>query len=262
MPRALFCILISLLPLPAMAGDGTASPHFQHAYLLHLPGVGGELSIDHNLIHGLVAGGYDGHHEIYDWTEHDPGLSALWSRHRNDKEAQKVADKIQQIVKDDPNARITLTAHSGGNGIAVWALEKLPDDVKVQAMVMLASALSPQYDLSAALRHVRGKVYVFHSEYDSVVLGAGTRAFGTIDGVRDDASGRIGFTMPAAGDADQYAKLKQYPFDKSWMRLGNLGDHIGTLEPRFAEKILAPLILEELGVPTTQPAATQPAADK
>jgi pimeloyl-ACP methyl ester carboxylesterase len=258
MHRIAVIFFLSVLCCTAPPSRGDDAPAFHHDYLIHLPGVGGELSIDHDLIHGLVAGGYGGHCEIYDWTEHDPGLSALWSRERNDKEAQKIADKVEQIVRDDPAARITLTAHSGGNGLAVWALARLPRGVQVQTLVMLASALSPQYDLSDALSHVRGKAYVFYSEYDSIVLGAGTRAFGTIDGVRTDAAGRVGFTMPADGDKTQYAKLTQYPFDKAWMRLGNLGDHIGALSPSFAEHILAPRVLEDLGIPTTQPAATQP----
>ena len=123
---------------------------FQHTILLHLPGVAGELSIDRDLIRGLKAGGYSGQTEIYDWTESDPGLSALWSRRRNDKEAQRIADKIIQIVKDDPASRIVITAHSGGTGLAVWALEKLPQDLHVQTLILLSSALSPGYDLTKA----------------------------------------------------------------------------------------------------------------
>jgi pimeloyl-ACP methyl ester carboxylesterase len=231
---------------------------FQHAFLLHLPGVAGELSIDRDLIHGLKAGGYGGPTEIYDWTESDPGLSALWSRRRNDKEAQRIADKIIQIAKDDPAVRITITAHSGGTGLAVWALERLPEDVHVQTLILLSSALSPGYDLSRALRHVRGNAYAFNSEYDSIVLGAGTRAFGTIDGVRSEAAGKIGFIMPDRGDARQYAKLVQVPFDRAWMKYGNLGDHIGMLSPEFSQRFLAPLVRAGLGMSTTQPAATQP----
>ena len=98
----------------------------------------------------------------------------------------------------DPKLEITLTSHSGGTGIAVWALEKMPEGMQVQTLVLLASALSPDYDLSKALRHVRGKAYVFYSQNDQVVLGAGTRLFGTIDGVKSDAAGLIGFRMPDA----------------------------------------------------------------
>jgi pimeloyl-ACP methyl ester carboxylesterase len=252
--------VLIVLTGPVVASNlpsGTLSPP-PHVVLLHLPGVAGELPIDHNLIRGLKAGGYDGQTEIYDWTESDPGLSALWSRRRNDREAQRIADKIVQIVKNDPEVQITITAHSGGTGLAVWALERLPADVYVQTLFLLSSALSPGYDLTKALRHVRGHVYAFNSEYDSIVLGAGTRAFGTIDGVRTEAAGKVGFVMPTGGDAHQYAKLLQPPFDRAWMKYGNLGDHIGMLNGEFARRVLAPLVQAEIGASTTQPAATQP----
>lgn len=255
------CAILSILFCAApLLRAGNAPSSFQHTWLLHLPGVGGELSIDHDLIHGLKAGGYDGHTEIYDWTESQPGLSALWSRKRNDQEAQRIADKIQQLVRDDPAVRITITAHSGGNGLAVWALERLPKDIHIQTLFLLSSALSPEYDLTKALLHVRGKACAFSSEYDSIVLGAGTSAFGTIDGVRTEASGKVGFVMPKSADPLQYTKLVQYPFDKAWMKYGNLGDHIGTLSPGFAEHVLAPLAISALRVSTTQP-ATRPGTE-
>ncbi len=260
---SLFTVLWSLPSATRAADNSTpAAPRlesvsFQHTRLIHLPGVGGELSIDHDLIHGLKTGGYDGPAEIYDWTESQPGLSALWSRQRNDKEAQRIADKIVLLVKDDPAIQITLTAHSGGTGLAVWALERLPKDVHVQTLFLLSSALSPGYDLSEALRHVSGNAYAFNSEYDSIVLGAGTSAFGTIDGVRTEASGKVGFVMPKDGDPLQYAKLIQYPFDKAWMKYGNLGDHVGTLRPEFAARVLAPLVLAGLEIGKRSPATTR-----
>ena len=52
--------------------------------------------------------------------------------------------------------------------MAIWVLEKLPDDVHVDTLVMLACAMSPQYDLSPALRHVSGKAYVFVSPLDPI----------------------------------------------------------------------------------------------
>jgi pimeloyl-ACP methyl ester carboxylesterase len=253
-----------LLTVPAAGSDpktvaaGAAEPsNSPHNVLLHLPGVAGELPIDRDLIRGLKAGGYDGETEIYDWTEADPGLSALWSRRRNEREAQRISEKIIQIVKNDPTVRITITAHSGGAGLAVWALQRLPENVHVQTLLLLSSALSPGYDLTTALRHVRGSVYAFNSEYDSFVLGAGTRAFGTIDGVRTEAAGKVGFVMPDGGDAQQYAKLMQPPFDRAWMKYGNLGDHIGMLSGEFAKRVLAPLVMAEPGVSATQRAATQ-----
>ena len=85
-------------------------------------------------------------------------------------------------------------------------------------------------------------------------------AFGTIDGVKSEAAGKVGFTMPDGGDARQYAKLVQYPFDRGWMKYGNLGDHIGMLNPEFSQHVLAPLVLAGLGGSTTQPVAQPPSA--
>jgi hypothetical protein len=107
---------------------------------------------------------------------------------------------------------------------------------------------------------------VLSSVYDPV-LGAGTRMFGTIDGVKSDAAGRVGFAKPAAADDAAYAKLVAVPYDPAWMRLRNIGDHVGPMMRPFAKEVIARLLLTgELPVVmplTTQPtAATQPAATR
>jgi alpha-beta hydrolase superfamily lysophospholipase len=166
---------------------------------------------------------------------------------------------IEDRARANPEARIVITGHSGGSGLAVWALESLPDDVRIDTLVMLAPALSPQYDLSTALRHVK-RAYAFNSEHDPV-LGPGTRAFGTIDRIMTNAAGRVGFQKPDGADDEQYAKLVQVPYDRGFLLLGNIGDHIGPMMPRFAAKVIAPLILTgELPRPATQP-ATRPATN-
>ena len=233
-------------------------------YLLHLPGIGGERSIDQTLTQGLVQGGVDADVEIYDWTSTDVGLSALHATQRHRNEAQVVAEKITRRFRADPRTRIYLSGHSGGTGIALWALERLPSDVKVESLLMLASAMSPTYDLSPALRHVRGKAYALYSPYDPV-LGIGTRMFGTIDGVKTDAAGRIGFTKPPnAMYPRQYEKLVSIGFDPAWIRLSNIGDHVGPMMRPFAREVLAPLlrtgVLREFAGAGTRPAASRPAA--
>ena len=56
------------------------------------------------------------------------------------------------------------------------------------------------------------------------------------------------------------ARLVQRPYDNDWLALGNDGDHIGSLAPRFARDVLAPLVLEEANGPSaaTRSSATQP----
>lgn len=235
-------------PGPATAGPATApAVDFSHAWLLHLPGIGGELPVDHDLVDGLKEGGWKGPLTIYDWTENDPGLDALRNHKRNIREAGKIADMIETRVRKDPKVRIIVTSHSGGTGLAVWALEKLPDDVQVQDLLLLASALSPGYDLSHALKHVRGHAYVFYSQGDAVVLGTGTKMFGTIDGVRSQAAGLVGFEVPKGADRALYRKLVQKPYDQGWEVYGHFGNHIGCMSESFADHVLAPIVIEGLG---------------
>ncbi len=230
-------------------------------YLLHLPGIGGERSIDRMLTQGLVQGGMEAEIEIYDWTATDAGLNALYARQRHHREADVVARKIAERFRADPRTRIYVSGHSAGTGIALWALERLPPDVKVESLLMLASAMSPTYDLSPALAHVRGKAYALYSPYDPV-LGIGTRMFGTIDGIKTDAAGRVGFNKPPnAADPRQYEKLVSIGFNPAWIPLSNIGDHVGPMMRPFAREVLAPLlrtgVLREFAGAGTRP-STRP----
>ena len=71
-----------------------------------------------------------------------------------------------------PSDPVFLVAKSGGAGVAVKALELL-DEETVERVVLLAPALSPGYDLTAALRAVRREIVVFWSPLDVVILGRG-----------------------------------------------------------------------------------------
>jgi len=210
--------------------------------LIHLPGIGGHMRIDDNLIAGLKQGGLDADMRIYDWTGPDRGIIALGSATRHSDESSKVAEMITAIYRANPRTPIIITSHSAGTGIAIWALEKLPDDVQIDTLLMMQSALSPNYDLSKALRHVRGRAYSFCSIYDPVLGGAGTGLLGTVDRIQTEAAGRVGFARPPRADARAYDKLQQIAYDESWMQLGNPGDHIGPMRRRFAKEMLAPLL--------------------
>ena len=235
------------------------------AYLLHVPGIAGETGIDQMLVGGLLEGGFGGRTEIYDWTGENKGIAALVNRDRNDREAQRIADKVVAHRRAHPKSTIMLTGHSGGTGLVVFALEKLPDDVKVDGVLLLSPALSPTYDLSKALARVTGRMYVFSSTMDVFVLGLGTKVFGTIDRKQGDSAGRVGFVRPdAAADPEQYDKLVSCPYDKAWLAYGNLGDHVTVMSRSFSRHILTPLVLSHLpgrGGPLAKPVlpATRPA---
>ena len=69
-----------------------------------------------------------------------------------------------------PGCPVFLVAKSGGSGVAVKALELL-DERDRRTRGLLAPALSPAYDLTAALRAVRREIVVFWSPLDVIVLG-------------------------------------------------------------------------------------------
>jgi pimeloyl-ACP methyl ester carboxylesterase len=237
---------ISLIALVATIGCGDARDTVPAAQptalappapvLIHCPGIAGEMSIDRYLVKGLIQAGVAPEATIFDWTGEYSGLLALGQLDHNKRQARLLARRIVDIHRAYPRTRITLTAHSGGTGIVVWALEALPEDIKIDTLVLLASALSHGYDLDPALEHVR-QAYSFHSEFDNLVLGSGTRAMGTIDRVKTDSGGYVGFDS-------RNPKLTQLPYNPDWIKLGNAGDHIGTMDAQFAREIISPLILD------------------
>jgi hypothetical protein len=271
-----FCLAVLLLigcasrnPVDSRAVVNAVAAPTEPGFHLHLPGIGGYRSVDRFMLRGLVEGGFTSTIHPYDWTGTDAGLAALVATRRHRDEAGKIAAIIVKQAREHPRARITVTTHSAGAGIITWALEQLPPDVQIDTLVLLAPALSPAYDLSRALRHVRGKVYAFTSPYDVAVLGIGTKMFGTVDGIKAEAAGMAGFVRPERGDEQQYAKLVQIPYQSAWIKLGNIGDHIGTLNRPFSRDVLAPLLVsgtlptiksqEPIKLPPPPGAATIPA---
>lgn len=236
-------LCFALLPMRVGAEEALAPGDGGSAWLLHLPGIAGKRRVDDAMILGIREGGFSGSADIYDWTGSDPGLGALLAYQRNLAEAKKVAAMITAHVRGQPGLHVIITAHSGGTGIAVWALERLPSDVKIDTLVLLASALSPEYDLTPALSHVRGHCYAFCSENDVLVLGVGTKMFGTIDGKKTEAAGHVGFLLPPSVDARGYDKLTQILYDRTWVQYDNIGDHMGCMLRPFVRKVVAPLIV-------------------
>lgn len=214
-------------------------------FLLHLPGIGGRRAIDLNMTRGLVLGGYSGSLRIYDWTENDEGLTSLWGVDRHRRQAKLIADQLTEAYDLNTRRPLYLTAHSGGTGLAVWALEGSPERVKVKNLLLLEPALSPTYDLTKALRHVSGKAYVFSSTSDPVV-GLGCRMMGTIDGPKVNAAGNIGFERPAAADARQYEKVVSLLYNPAWVKWHDYGDHVGPMSRSFATNVLAPLMFHDV----------------
>jgi Serine aminopeptidase, S33 len=163
-----------------------------------------------------------------------------------DRQAERIAEVIRQFQSGRPGNPVFLVAKSGGAGIAIKALERL-DENRVQRAILLAPALSPRYDLTTALRAVRREIVVFWSPLDVLILGAGTRLFGTMDRVRTAGAGLVGFLVPGPNDPDterkrQYTKLRQVRWQPRMVGFGHLGGHFGVDHPRFLRKYVVPLL--------------------
>lgn len=225
-------------------------------YLLHLPGISGDTFFDRAWMTSLKEGGVADRVVLFDWTCRDPGIDALQAYARNRRQADQIAHLLSSQAESNPTGHLILTAESGGAALAVWALERLPRNVKVDQVVLVQPAISPGYDLSSALRHVKRNMYYTSSPGDWFVLGFGTRVFGTSDGKRTDAAGLVGFQAPGSADARQYRKLIELKYDPVWMQWGDFGGHTGGLSTGFAYHVLAPLLtapqLSALPIPWPQ----------
>jgi pimeloyl-ACP methyl ester carboxylesterase len=184
-------------------------------------------------------------HEIRDfvWTH---GWGSVFkdlqdTRHMLRK-AGELAEEIRSVKAATPERPVYVVAKSGGTGVALAAAEQLPPQT-LERMILLSSAVSPTYDLRPALRATKYQIISFHSPFDQVILGWGTRQFGTIDRVRGPSAGLHGFVMPPdlpAGDRVLYDRLVQVRWHPAMLLEGHTGAHSGTSMPAFMAKEVAP----------------------
>ena len=181
----------------------------------------------------------------------------------HEAKAAALATEIEALHAERPGAPAFLVGKSGGTGLVVRALEALGAG-QVETAVLISSALSPSYDLSRALRAVRREMVVFWSPLDLIVLGVGTRLFGTVDRVNSVSAGLTGFRPPegldAAGQA-QYAKLRQVRWRPEMASTGYFGGHVGPDSPAFLRKYVLPLLTVGPGPAAESGAVSSPRRD-
>lgn len=216
--------------------------------VLVLPGIEGEGFLNHDICRGLGDACIPDAIEIFDWTRGRRRLfHNLMGLSRNRQQAALLANRIRRYRRQYPARPVHLVAHSGGTGIAVMAMERLEAACPVTGAILLGSALSPEYNLAAALQHSGFGIYNLYSRYDFLYLGLGTRTFGTIDRRLRHAAGKVGFRMPegldAAGVELYRAKLRQVAWRKQWLHAWHGGGHTGWADRRFCSQWLSRIIL-------------------
>ena len=171
-------------------------------------------------------------------------LANLTDYEGNRRKAADIAARIQVFRKDHPTAPIHIIGYSGGGGLAVLVAEALPDDVHIQNLILAQAAISPDYDLTAALDHVDGKLINFHSDYDWAMLDVGTRVFGTIDRKNVASAGKNGFDIEkAVPNALKRTKVIQHAWDPTMTNTGHPGGHFGMLTYGWNKRYVAPYLM-------------------
>lgn len=215
--------------------EGFVNP--EGVYIIHSPGIMGALGNDKQMARGLIRAGVQ-EVRLHEWTSPNT-LKNLTNTKLHEREAKKLVAEIIKLHEDHPEARIVLTAHSGGTYIAVRAVEMLGDSESsplVEQLWLFAPSISPDYDFTEALAHVQ-TINVVVSEHDWLILGLGTRLLGTSDRVNSVSAGKIGFSM-------QHPRLIIWRYNSEWRKLGNGGDHLASLAEPFIIFVVAPAILE------------------
>ena len=132
--------------------------------------------------------------------------------------------------------------------MSVLVLEALPPERRITQAVLLAGALSADYDLSRAMEHTEHGITNFHSRRDVLYLMAGTLALGTLDRQHTVSAGAVGFRTPPGLPPDRRAwyesMLHQEPYRGEMFWSLNLGGHMGPTSRRFVAKWIAPRLTE------------------
>ena len=236
--------------IPGRLGSKLAGgQRLRQGLILVLPGIEGESYINHTIAHGLNDAGIRDAIEIFDWTRGRMFLlDNLMNAARHGRQADRLADRVRQYQQAWPDRPVHIVAHSGGAGLAAFALERLDRERPITAAVFMAPALSPRYNLAPALRRTTRGIYNLYSPHDNFYLGAGTAAFGTVDRRHARAAGKVGFAMPEglpAADADVYrTKLHQETWRWEMLADGHAGGHLGWAGRRFVRNWVAPIVLD------------------
>ncbi len=88
---------------------------------------------------GLAEAGYQGHVEHFIWTTYMGPLVDQMNLSHNRRAARVLARRIRTYQRQHPGRPVDLIGLSAGSGVAIFALEALPPENKVDHVVFLPS---------------------------------------------------------------------------------------------------------------------------
>jgi pimeloyl-ACP methyl ester carboxylesterase len=173
--------------------------------------------------------------DILPWGTPFMGISNLRAYERNVQTAHSIAADLSSWRYAHPDAALYVVGYSGGGGIAALVVDALPADVAVDRLVLIAPAISPTFPVEEKLLpHVNEFIVNYASDRDAQV-GLGTKVFGTIDRIDTVSAGYSGFS-------ESSARLLEWQWSTSDMRVGHLGNHVAYLGRRWQMSTLLPAL--------------------
>jgi len=219
--------------------------------VFYLDGAGGgtqKSNYAEGVVEGMLEAGYQGGGELVPWETGkglmaDQDASVAYKRSK----AKAAAVKIQSYQKKHPGAPVGLLGFSAGTAEAIFALEVLPESAAVDHVVLLGTSISRDYDMTAALKRVKNKLYIFTSNHDRM-LGVLMPLSGTADRKFDDPGAGIkGFVLPVGASAATrrlYAeKIVTIPYSEDFRKDKDQGHHFDNVKKEFIRDHVAPLLM-------------------
>jgi hypothetical protein len=187
---------------------------------------------------GLRAAGYKGSIEVFVWTSSfNPAIDQV-NMPGNKLRAGVLSGKIDDYLNRYPDNDVNIISLSAGTGIAVWAVEGIKSDHKIDDLVLLGSSLSYDYDMTECFKRMKGRVYVYYSGHDEV-LTTGARSLGTVDRKFVDGAGLRGLSP----NGRRSSRVVNIGWSSRYSRLGWTGAHTDATTQTFVQGEIAPRIL-------------------
>ena len=173
--------------------------------------------------------------ELRSWGVPLRSVHNLTAYDRNRETARKLAGELADYRREHHDAIIDVVGYSGGGGVAVFVVEALPPDVRIDRLLLVAPAISRAYPLEQqVLPRVREFIVNYASDKD-IQVGWGTATFGTIDRVFEACAGHAGFEL-------EHPRLVQVRWNETMRREGHHGNHHSYRSPPWQRKYLLPAL--------------------
>ena len=236
-------IAIGLSAVCAAGCGGTnkeyVTPHrLERGLVIILPGIEGEGGYTYDVRRGLLRSAVDMAMPIHSWGRPIPLAGPLLNQMDvigNRIAAKRIAQMVTNYQDSHPDRPVYIIGHSGGGGVAVFAAEALPEDRKIEGVILLSASISKTYKLAKALSRCRSGIVNFYSSHDVGLLGVGTTLFGNVDGIRGPSAGLTGFDKKPAG-------LYEIAWREEMASSGHFGSHGDSTKPGFIRAYVAPWV--------------------